>query len=57
MMVYSLPETAKANGLNPQKYLAYLLKARLNTDMPDEELDMLAPWSKATQMCCKNKPE
>ena len=28
MMVYFLLETAKSNGLNPQKYLEYLLEAR-----------------------------
>lgn len=57
MMVYSLLETAKANGLNPQKYLEYLLKARPEAGMPDEKLDALAPWSEASQTCCKNKSE
>lgn len=57
MMVYSLLETAKANGLNPQKYLEYLLEARPDAGMLDEELDTLAPWSVATHTCCKNKPE
>lgn len=39
MMVYSLLETARANGLNPQKYLEYLLEARSNKNMSDEELE------------------
>lgn len=36
MMVYSLLETARANGLNPQKYLEYLLEAKPNEEMSDE---------------------
>lgn len=38
MMVYSLLETARANGLNPQKYLEYLLETRPNQNMSDEEI-------------------
>lgn len=55
MMVYSLLETARANGLNPQKYLEYLLEARPGKDMSDEELDALAPWNAKVQACCVNK--
>ncbi len=57
MMVYSLLETARANGLNPQKYLEYLLEARPNKDMPDEQLEALAPWSTVVRECCINKDE
>lgn len=57
MMVYSLLETARANGLNPQKYLAYLLEARLNEEMSDEQLETMAPWSSMVQECCVNKNE
>lgn len=57
MMVYSLLETARANGLNPQKYLEYLLEARPGKDMSDEELDALAPWNATVQACCVNKSE
>jgi len=57
MMVYSLLETAKANGLNPQKYLEYLLEARSDAEMSDEELDILAPWSEASQKRCKKRPD
>ncbi len=57
MMVYSLLETARANGLNPQKYLEYLLEARPGKDMSDEELDALAPWNAKVQACCVNKSE
>ena len=55
MMVYSLLETARANGLNPQKYLEYLLEARPNENMSDEELESMAPWSPKVQECCVNK--
>lgn len=55
MMVYSLLETAQANNLNPQKYLEFLLEARPNTGMSDEELDALAPWSQRAHECCKNR--
>ena len=55
MMVYSLLETARANGLNPLKYLEYLLAARPNADMSDEELENLAPWSVTVQEQCINK--
>ena len=55
MMVYSLLETARANGLNPQKYLEYLLEARPNKNMSDEELENMAPWNPKVQECCANK--
>lgn len=55
MMVYSLLETARSNGLNPQKYLEYLLEARPNKNMSDEELEDMAPWSSKVQECCVNK--
>ena len=55
MMVYSLLETARANGLNPQKYLEYLLAARPDKNMTDRELENMALWSPAVQKCCVNK--
>lgn len=55
MMVYSLLETAKSNGLNPQKYLEYLLEARPNKKMTDDKLESIAPWSPIVQNCCVNK--
>ena len=55
MTVYSLLETARANGLNPQKYLEYLLEARPNKNMSDKELENMAPWNPKIQECCANK--
>lgn len=57
MMVYSLLETARANGLNPQKYLEYLPEGRPNEEMSDEQLETMAPWSPMVQECCVNKDE
>lgn len=57
MAVYSLLETARANGLSPLKYLSFLLEARPNTKMSDEELEKLVPWSLQAQERCVNKSE
>ncbi len=57
MVLYSLLETARANGLNPQKYLEYLLEVRPNADMSDGELETFAPWNKQVQERCANKSE
>lgn len=55
MVLYSLLETARANGLNPQKYLEYLLEVRPRADMSDTELESFAPWSDRVQECCVNQ--
>ncbi len=57
MIVYTLLETAKANGLNPERYLEYLLESRPNVSMSDEELELLSPWSPIVQEHCVNKAE
>ncbi|MCR5451624.1 MAG: IS66 family transposase [Lachnospiraceae bacterium] len=44
MMAYSIIETAKANGLDPLKYIQYLLNKRPSSNMVDEELERLMPW-------------
>lgn len=53
--VYSIIETAKANGLNVYTYLEYLLLYMPDTDWRKcpEELDMLMPWSEDVQAECK----
>lgn len=53
--VYSIIETAKANGLNVYTYLEYLLVYMPDTDWHNkpEELDDLMPWSEAVQAECK----
>ena len=52
MVIYSLIETAKANDIDPEKYLEYLLECRPSADSSDEKLEQLAPWSKATREAC-----
>ena len=53
--VYSLTETAKANGLNVYTYLEYLLMYMPDTDWHNypEELEQLMPWTPAVQEECK----
>ncbi len=55
--VYSLVETAKANGLNPYKYLQLLLtilpKLPLQKDMA--LLDTLLPWDPKVKKVCATK--
>ena len=53
MKVYSMVETAKANGLDPLKYLMFLLDNRPSAEMSDEELACLAPWSTEAVNFCK----
>ena len=57
MTVFSLVETAKANGLDPQKYLQFLLDQRPNEEMSDDELEPLAPWSENARTACSKKVE
>jgi len=54
MKVYSMIETAKANSLDPEKYLSYLLKHRPNKDMSDDEFESLMPWNEAVIETCKS---
>ena len=53
--VYSIVETAKANGLNVYTYLEYLLLYMPDTDWRNhpEQLNNLMPWSDAVQAMCK----
>ncbi|SCW76993.1 Transposase [Lachnospiraceae bacterium C10] len=52
MVIYSLIETAKENGINPEKYLEYLLENRLSAEMSDEELERFAPWGESIREQC-----
>lgn len=54
-IVYSLVETAKANGLNIHAYLQYLLEQRPTEETPADQLDELLPWSDRVAEHCKNK--
>ena len=56
--VYSVVATAKANGLNPRKYLEWLLTEMPNAADPDDPayLDSLMPWSDSVPEEIKLKP-
>ena len=53
--VYSLVETAKANGLNVRMYLTYLLTNMPDTDWRNdpESLDDMMPWSDNCKAICQ----
>ena len=53
--VYSLVETAKANGLNPYKYLEFLLSRIPGSDFRSnpEVLESMLPWNSTIQKTCK----
>ena len=54
-MAYTIMETAKANRLNPAKYLTYLFEKLPNTDFvrnPNVLVDFL-PWAKTVQEICQ----
>lgn len=55
-MMYSIAETAKANGLNPFEYFQYLmdqLKEYPRNNVPEDKLAELMPWSETLPDCCK----
>lgn len=57
-MMYSIAETAKANGLNPFGYFQYLLdqlKEYPRNDVPDDKLKGLMPWSLSLTEYCKQQ--
>ena len=53
MAVYSLLETARANGLNQYKYMEYILEARPDGRMTDKELEALSPWNENIKKLCE----
>lgn len=57
-MMYSIAETAKANGLNPYEYFQYLmeqLKEYPRNNVPEDKLAELMPWSSTLPDCCKQQ--
>jgi transposase len=52
-IIYSIVETAIANGLNPYYYLRYLFEQLPNINLTDEnDLDQLLPWSTTIPVSC-----
>lgn len=53
-VIYSIVETAKANGLSPFHYLSYLFEKLPNINIEDpNQLDKLLPWSETLPDICK----
>lgn len=54
-MIYSVVETAKANGLKPQAYLQHLFEQLPQLVDPKDPiaLSKLAPWSKSLPLSCR----
>ncbi len=50
-VMYSIVETAKENGLHPQKYIEFPLKALLGSTTAD--IDNLLPWSPILPSSCR----
>ena len=57
--MYSVVTTAKANGLNPRKYVQWPLEEMPNAADPDDPayLDSLMPWSESVPTEIKLRPE
>lgn len=53
VITYTIVEMAKANGLNPYKYLVHILKKRPSNTWTDDQLAELAPWNQEVQSLCK----
>ena len=53
--IYSIVETAKANGLDPRKSIEYLLTAMpgFGYDRCREHVEELMPWTDEIQKHCK----
>lgn len=56
-MLYSIAETAKANGLKPYEYFKYVLEEILKhqEDSPSEYIDDILPWSNALPDNCRKQ--
>lgn len=53
--LFSIAETAKANGLKPYEYFKYVLEFILNhqDDAPSEYMDKIVPWSSEIPEGCR----
>ena len=57
--MYSIVVMAKANGLNPRKYVQWLLEEMPKAENPDDPayLDSLMPWSESVPAEIRLKPK
>ena len=54
-VIYSLVETAKANGLNMYHYLWYLLEELPRTDLSEEAFEKYLPWNPDVKTALEEK--
>lgn len=55
VIAYSILESAKANGLNPEKYMNHILTVlpeRFAKD-PNADIEILLPWNDQIKQICK----
>ncbi len=57
MAVYTLIENAKAHNLKTYEYLKFVLEARPNERMSDDELEAISPWSDNAKKTCARTQE
>ena len=55
--VYSIIETAKANGVNIYHYLTWLLESGPSSLMSDQELEQFAPWNESVKLEIRKRVE
>lgn len=55
MGIYTIVEMAKLYGLDPYKYMKYVLERRPEYKSSDEGLEKLAPWSDRVQETCRQR--
>jgi len=48
-VMYSIIETAKANGVNVYHYLTFLLEKLPHLDGTDESFESICPWNEAVK--------
>ena len=56
-VIYSLVETAKANGLNMYHYLWYLLEELPQTDLSEEAFEKYLPWNPELKTALEEKAQ
>lgn len=56
-IAYTMVELAKANGIDPLKYLTYVLERRPSAGMTGEELERFMPWNEDVARACRNEVE
>ena len=53
-VMFSLIQTAIENGLDPYRYLTWLMKTAKDTDLTDEQtIQTLLPWNAPAECCTK----